>query len=316
MSSSLPSTEAQFAIGVDVGGTKCLGVIWSAGKIVAELRRPTPNQSPEGPGGVVAVIAEVVADLETQIGVSQSGLAIPVGVGMPGLVTRSGIVRASPNLRGVADLAVRGLLEERLQRPVWVDNDATCAAIAEWRTGAGAGLQDMVMVTLGTGIGGGIIANGAVVRGAHGFAGEIGHMVLDPDGPPCPCGQRGCWERFASGSALESQADQIFGPGKVRGADLSRLAAEGDQQAQEIFRQFSHWVALGLANLTNIFDPSVIVIGGGVTRTAPLFLKTVQDNFATLLYSPHLRPQPKIVVASLDERAGAVGAALLAGLDP
>lgn len=316
MNSSLHPAEAQFAIGVDVGGTKCLGVVWSEGKIVAEVRRPTPDQSPEGPGGVVAVIAEVVADLETQIGVSPKGLGIAVGVGMPGLVTRSGIVRASPNLTGVADLAVRDLLEARLERQVWVDNDATCAAIAEWRTGAGEGLQDMVMVTLGTGIGGGIIANGTVVRGANGFAGEIGHMVLDPEGPQCPCGQQGCWERFASGSALESRADQVFGPGKVRGADLARLASQGDEQAQEIFREFAHWVALGLANLTNIFDPSVIVIGGGVTRTAPLFFKTVQDNFVALLYAPHLRPQPKIVVASLDERAGAVGAALLAGLSP
>lgn len=300
------------SIGVDVGGTKCRGVLWSSGAIVADVRRATPVGDPKGPNGVIAAICAVVAELEESA--NHHGPPLAVGVGMPGLVTLQGVVRASPHLRGVADLAVGELLQERLGRAVWVDNDATCAAIAEWQEGAGLGVDDMVTVTLGTGIGGGIISRGAVVRGAHGFAGEIGHMVVDPNGPPCPCGQRGCWECFASGTALQARADDVFGSGRVRGEDLVGLVGQGNLEAQKILREFAHWVALGLANITNIFDPSVIVIGGGVARTAPVFLADVHQSFATMLYAPHLRPQPRIVVAHWDERAGAVGAALLPSL--
>ena len=300
------------SIGVDVGGTKSLGVVWSEGAIVAEVRRATPHCSPEGPGGIIEVIAEVVRDLDTSVGVRDNRL--PVGIGMPGLVTREGVVKASPHLRDVADLAVRTLLEERLQRRVWVDNDANCAALAEWRLGAAIGTDDMVLVTLGTGIGAGIISNGTLVRGAHGFAGEIGHMVVDPNGLACPCGQRGCWERYASGSALTAQAELVLGMGPISGEDLVQMAASGHGEAQAILTEFAHWVALGLANIANMFDPSIIVLGGGLARMAPQFLINVGDNFATMLYGGDLRAHPLIVVASLDERAGAVGAALLPGL--
>ncbi len=297
------------SIGVDVGGTKCLGVLWSGSDVVAEVRRPTPVGAPTGSDGVLATIVSVVADLEAQAGDQTAPL--PVGVGVPGLVTRDGVLRASPNLAAVADLRVGDILQERLERSVSVDNDATCAAIAEWRQGQGVGIDDLVVVTLGTGIGGGIICNGAVVRGSHGFAGEIGHMVVDPSGPQCPCGQRGCWERLASGSALQARADDVFGAGRMRGEDLALLAADGDQKARSIFIEFAHWVALGLANITNFLDPAVIVIGGGVARTAPLFLADVRQSFAAMLYAPNLRPQPRIEVAAWDERAGAVGAAHL-----
>ena len=317
MNPSSPLTDKSApSIGVDVGGTKCLGVVWSDGKIIAELRRGTPVGLAEGPGGLVEVIAEVVSELEKGVGVMNSHPPLTVGIGMPGLVTRGGVVKSSPHLPGVADLAIGALLEERLQRRAWVDNDANCAVIAEWRLGAALGADDMVLVTLGTGIGGGIISNGAVVRGAHGFAGEIGHMVIDPHGPLCPCGQRGCWERYASGSALAAQAELALGVGLVRGEDLAQMAAAGHVKAQEILDEFARWVALGLANITNMFDPSIIVIGGGLARMAPQFLIDVSEKFATMLYGGDLRVHPAIVMASLDERAGAVGAALLPGLLP
>lgn len=305
------------SIGVDVGGTKCLGVLWSEGRIIAETRRATPVGDPEGPEGLMATIASVVNELDTSAPArvpSSPVSSIPVGLGMPGLVSRRGVVRSSPHLAEVADLAVRDRLEERLDRRVWVDNDATCAAVAEWRAGAGIGTDDLVTVTLGTGIGGGIISSGAVMRGAHGFAGEIGHMVIDPQGPPCPCGQRGCWERFASGSALQSRADDVFGKETTRAEDLGTMADAGDPRAREIFADFARWVALGLANITNMFDPALIVLGGGVVRNAPLFLSPVRHHFAEMLYASHLREHPPIVVAAWDERAGAVGAALLPGL--
>lgn len=310
--SSRPQVDAGPFIGVDVGGTKCRGVLWSSGSILADVRRVTPVGDPEGPNGVIAAICAVVAELEEVA--DHDGQPLPVGVGMPGLVTRQGVVRASPHLHGVSDLPVGDLLRERLARMVWVDNDATCAAIAEWQVGAGRGVDDMVAVTLGTGIGGGIICHGTVVRGAHGFAGEIGHMVVDPNGPQCSCGQRGCWECFASGSALQARADEVFGSGNVRSEDLATLVGESNPKAQKILREFAHWVALGLANITNIFDPAVIVIGGGVARTAPLFLADLHRSFSSMLYAQQLRPKPRIVVAAWDERAGAVGAALLPGL--
>lgn len=296
-------------IGVDVGGTKCLGVLWSADGVLAESRRPTPHG--DDPRELIAAIVGVVRDLEEVA----STETLSVGIGMPGLVTRSGVVRASPNLTEVSDLDVRDMVGDVLGRAVLVDNDATCAAVAEWRAGAGVGVADMVMITLGTGIGAGIVTNGAVVRGAHGFAGEIGHMVMDPDGPRCPCGQRGCWERFASGSALEARANEMLGPGPTGrwlGQDVAALAREGNAAAQEIFGEFARWVARGIVNVTNILDPSLVVLGGGVVRTAPLFLDDVRGHVAQLLYAPSRRDLPTITVAHWDERAGAVGAALLA----
>lgn len=299
-------------IGVDVGGTKCLGILWSADGVVAESRCPTPHGNDQRE--LITAIVSVIGELEEMAG----GEVSPVGIGMPGLVTRSGVVRASPNLTDIADLAVRDAVSEVLGRRVLVDNDATCAAVAEWRAGAGRGINDMVMITLGTGIGAGIVANDAVVRGAHGFAGEIGHMVVDPGGPECPCGQRGCWERYASGSALEALAEDRLGPaaaGRWHGRDVAALAHGGDVRAREIFSEFALWVARGLVNLTNILDPALVVLGGGVVGTAPLFLDDVRHHVAQLLYAPSQRDLPEIVVAHWDERAGAVGAALLAEIE-
>ena len=165
------------SVGIDVGGTKCLGVALDAeGNIVAHDRRPTPR----GPGSLSALI-DTMAEL-----VELLGPADHVGVGVPGLVTRTGIMRAAPNLDGVSHFDVGDQLTDRLGRHVNIDNDATCAAVAEWRLGAGRGSDDMVLVTLGTGIGGGLISGGHLQRGSHGFAGEYGHIVIDPDGPPCP----------------------------------------------------------------------------------------------------------------------------------
>ena len=183
-------------VGIDVGGTKALGVALDAtGTVLDEQTRPTPR----GDDSLEPLI-DTLAELARSLGASAT-----LGVGVPGLVNREGVLQAAPNLDGVAHFEVAGLLRERLEGEVGridVDNDATCATVAEWQLGAGKDTVDMVLVTLGTGIGGGLVANGAVVRGRSGFAGEFGHMVVDPDGPRCPCGRRGCWERYASGSGL------------------------------------------------------------------------------------------------------------------
>lgn len=300
-------------LGIDVGGTKCHGVVLADdGEVVGEHRVPTPH----GADAIVDALAGVASEL---------GPFDSIGVGVPGLVTRAGVVRASPNLVDVVDFDVARRLSDRLGVAVEVDNDATCAAAAEWVIGAGRGVDDMVMVTLGTGIGGGIVAAGRLVRGVNGFAGEIGHMVLEPDGPECPCGRRGCWERYASGSGLAHLARVAILAGRgdrvlelaagdlasVRGEHVQAAAREGDPGALEVVDQFGRWVAIGLANLTNLLDPGMLVLGGGLATAADLYLPPIERWFAASLYSADLRPRPAVRFALLGPRAGAIGAALL-----
>jgi glucokinase len=247
-----------------------------------------------------------------------------LGVGAAGLVTPEGRVRAAPNLPGVREFRLADLLGERLGRTVAVDNDATCALLAEWRLGAARGVDEVVLVTLGTGIGGALVVGGALQHGANGFAGEPGHMVVDPNGPPCVCGRRGCWERYASGSGLGRLAREAAIAGRlndvvalaggdaedVRGEHLIRAASEGDAGAIIVLDAFAWWVALGLVNLVNLLDPALIVVGGGLVEAAGL-MAPVERHFVALLYAPDSRPHPAIVAATLGERAGATGAALL-----
>ncbi len=303
-------------VGIDVGGTKCLGVaLDDDGQVVAEDRRPTPR----GAGSLPKLI-DTLAELAAELGPFDE-----IGVGVPGLVTHEGVLRAAPNLDGVADFDVAGLLGERVGQRVHVDNDATCAAVSEWLYGAGRGASDMVLVTLGTGIGGGLVMSGKLQRGKHGFAGEYGHIVVDPDGPPCPCGRRGCWERYASGSGLARLAREAAvgrrvnrvldlaggDPEAVRGEMVMQAAREGDADALRVIDDFGRWVALGLVNLTNALDPEMFVLGGGLAAGSDLYLGPIQYWFKELIYQPDLRPMPEVAFAHWNERAGAVGAALL-----
>lgn len=285
------------SVGIDVGGTKCHGVLVdSRGVVVAETRRATPPAL-----DVVDALCEMVDEL-TRDGVSVSG----VGVGLPGLITPDGVVRASPNLRGARDTPVGPDLRRRLGIEVHVENDATMAAYGEWTAGAARGARDAAMVTLGTGIGGGIVMGGVLQRGAHGFAGEIGHMVVDRDGIECPCGKRGCWERYASGSALAASA------GAASGEAVVDAARNGDSVALGHLEVFSDWIALGLANLTNLCDPEVIVLGGGVMEAHDVLFDGVSSKLTEALYSPSLRTHPRLELAGLGHRAGAVGSAMMA----
>ncbi|HSL73043.1 MAG TPA: ROK family protein [Ilumatobacteraceae bacterium] len=305
-------------VGIDVGGTKAQGVaLDGSGVVVATSLRPTPR----GTGSLPALI-DTLVDLAHELGVGDGGV---LGVGVPGLVTLDGVLRASPNLDGVAEFDVAGLLRERLGCRVLVDNDATCAAVAEWQSGVGRGTDCMVLVTLGTGIGGGLVVNGQLQRGAHGFAGEFGHMVVDPNGPRCPCGRRGCWERYASGSGLAMFAREAAtgrrlhhvvrhaggDPQAVRGEHVQAAAREGDPEALAVIDDFARWVALGLSNLTNVLDPEMFVLGGGLAAGADLYLDPIVRWYGELLYQPHLRPVPRIEFAHWGPLAGAVGAALL-----
>ncbi len=265
-------------IGIDVGGTKCLGVaVDDSGKVVQQFRMPTPH-------------SDKLCDTLLQI-VTQLGGATSLGIGVPGLISPEGVIRASPNLVGVKELPLRQMLEEHLGKPVLVENDATCAALGEWKVGAAQGATDAWVITLGTGIGGGFISGSVLQRGAHGFAGEVGHMVVDPDGPLCPCGRTGCWERFASGNGLSFLANG------EKGEDVLLRAKDGAADALGVVDTFAQWVALGLVNLTNMTDPEVIVIGGGVIVSADVVMPRISQWFGNLLYSPQHRAHPRLVAA-------------------
>ena len=279
-------------IGIDVGGTKCLGVaVDDNGKVVQQYRLPTPH-------------ADALCDTLVEI-VSQLGEFKSLGVGVPGLISPEGVIRASPNLVGAKELALRKMMEDRLGKKVLVENDATCAALGEWNSGAAHGATDAWVITLGTGIGGGFISGSVLQRGSHGFAGEVGHMVVDPDGPLCPCGRNGCWERYASGNGLSYLANG------EKGEDVLSRAKAGAADALVVVDTFAKWVALGLVNLTNMTDPDVIVVGGGVIVSADVVMPRIAHWFEQLLYSPKQRSHPRLVAAQLGEQAGAIGAAML-----
>jgi glucokinase len=286
-------------VGVDVGGTKCLAVAMNGDIIVDELRRPTPPAN-----GLADLLTEMVADVEARLDCQVSAL----GVGAPGLVTPDGVVRASPNLRDACDEPLGPQLRAMGHRRVHVENDATAAAFAEWSSGAAREARHVMMITLGTGIGGGFVVDGRVFRGANGFAGEVGHMIVVAGGVQCPCGKQGCWERYASGSALRDLA------AGEDGAEVAARASRGDEDAAAVMNTFANWVALGLANLVNAFDPDVIVLGGGVVESAAVFLPSVRIHLKEHLYSSDHRPCPEVLAAVHGERAGAIGAALLGRL--
>ena len=314
-----PATSAP-CVGVDIGGSKVLAVRLSgAGQVEAIDRRPTPHSAQEIVEVVLSVAGQVLPD-------NGPGQTAPLGVGCPGMVDTHGVPQFCPHLHCVDGVDIRYELARR--RPegatTIVSNDATAACWAEYSLGAARGHDHVLMVTLGTGIGGGYVMNGRLVDGAHGFAGEIGHMVVDPYGPPCPCGKRGCWERFASGNGLGTLAREAAQAGRlravmrlaggdaeaVRGEHVTAAALEGEPQALDVMNTFAWWLALGLANLANAVDPSVIVLGGGLIEAERVVMGPVRKAFAELAEAPGAR-SVDIVPAHFGERAGAVGAGLL-----
>ncbi len=307
-------------IGVDVGGTKvAAGVVDGSGTIVERLWRPTPAQEPDK---VAMVIADVVRVLRGRHDVAA------VGVGAAGFVdeTRS-IVRFAPNLAWREE-PLRDKVAGLVGLPVIVENDANAMAWGEYRFGAARGESHVVCVTLGTGIGGGIIVDGALYRGRWGMGAEYGHMRVVPGGRPCGCGGRGCWERYASGNALVLDAREAAerDPARaaillelaggtleaVEGVHVAEAAAAGDAAALEAFDRLAEWLGQGLADLTVTLDPGRFVIGGGVSHSAGLFLDRAREVYAERVTARGHRPLADIRKAELGPAAGLVGAADLA----
>lgn len=328
MSADHPAPDGPVAIGVDIGGTKVgAGVVDVAtGAVLHHVRRDTPDRT-TSPRVVEDVIVDAVGAARTWA--RDSGLdPRGVGVGAAGFVAadRARVVFA-PHLSW-RDEPLRDRLTQRLRLPVVVDNDANAAAWAEYRFGAGVGEERVVMVTLGTGIGGGILTRGVIDRGRHGLAGEFGHMLVVPDGHRCECGNRGCWEQYSSGRALRREAIELLAQGgpyaaglaticegdptRLDGQLVSRAAQGGDRAAIDLLSDIGRWLGIGLANLAAALDPGRFVIGGGVSQAGELLLAPARAAFARQLTGRGHRPVTTIVPAALGPEAGLIGAAALA----
>jgi glucokinase len=307
-------------IGVDVGGTKvAAGVVDEKGQIVERLRRSTPAASPEL---TAAVIADAVNELLSR------HEATAVGIGAAGFVdeTRSTVVFA-PNLAWREE-PLKEQVQDRVGMPVSVENDANAAAWAEAMLGAGRGHEHIMLITVGTGIGAGIVINRELYRGRWGVAGEPGHYRVVPDGRLCGCGNRGCWEQYASGSALVFEARDFArrSPGaavrllqlcggaheRITGPVITQAAREGDAGALRCFEIVGRWLGEGLADLAAILDPCCFVIGGGVSDAGDLLLDPAREAFKNGLTGGHYRKAAEIRLAELGSDAGLIGAADLA----
>lgn len=302
-------------LGVDIGGTDIkLGVVGETGREIVSGRIPT--RSAEGPRRAAARVREWLDAHRPAV-----GDVAAAGVDCAGLIDGArGYLHVSPNLAGWRDVPLREHFEEALGVAVAVENDANAAAYGEWRAGAGRGLSDFVCLTLGTGVGGGIIAGGALYRGATGFAGEIGHTVILADGPRCSCGQRGCLEALiGAGAILRRAREAVAAAGEARPAWddaltvelLARAANGGDDIARAAFAETGRWLGIGLTNVVHALAPEAIAIGGGVAGAGDLLFVPARETLRAGLMDEAMA-RTAVVPARLGNRAAVLGAAMLA----
>lgn len=299
-------------LGIDLGGTKmAMALVDAAGGIVDFTSRPRPATGEAMEFAPVEAAAEMITPEVRAVGIGAAGL----------VRAAAGVLAWGPNVEG-RRVRFREIFQDELGLPTVVDNDANLAALAETRMGAAVGCRHVLMITLGTGIGGGWIINGAPYHGRS-YAGEIGHMIVDVGGPLCTCGQRGCWETFASGRRLDQMARDLAAArpsGLVaklagdapRGEHLTQAALEGDPDAATALSEMAGWLGMGIAGLVAAFDPEVVVVGGGVSEAGDLLLADTRAAFARALEGGEHRDPTPIVRASLGERAGVIGAGLRA----
>ena len=310
-------------IGVDIGGTKvAAGVVDHDGQILDKVKYPTPANDP---GQLADTVAKAVEELRGRI---PDTPIEAVGVGVAGFVDEDrSTVQVAVNL-GLRDEPLKERVQQRVELPVVIENDANAAAWAESRFGAGRGSDHIVCVTLGTGIGGGLVLGGELHRGRFGVAAEVGHYRMVPHGRRCACGNHGCWEQYASGRALVAEGQDLARTDPVRaermlqiaggtvdgigGECITQAALEGDAAALECFRIVGEWAGLGLADLAAILDPECFVLGGGVSDAGDILLDPVRASFARHVSGRPGRRLAEIRVAELGGAAGIVGAADLA----
>ncbi len=303
-------------IGVDIGGTNIqAGVVDGTGQVVAKVSRAT---DPSDPDQIETAVAETVRELMSTHDVEG------VGVAAAGFVSADRrTLLFAPNIAW-RDHPLADRLEHRIGHPVVIENDANAAAWAEYRFGNGQGARDMIMLTLGTGLGGAIISGGQLIRGAFGAAAELGHITVVPDGERCGCGQQGCWEAYASGTALAKSAQRfafeyipaartmldLAGGAPITGAHVSAAARLGDTAALGLLQRFGRYLGIGIATLAAVTDPEIVLIGGGITTAVgDLILPSAREHFQRNLSGRGHRGELRIATAALANNAGIIGAA-------
>jgi glucokinase len=308
------------SIGIDVGGTKIAGgVVDEEGAVIARRRIATEAKHPQA---VVAGITKVAQELH-----AAAPAARGIGIGAAGLVdATNGVVLSAPNIAW-ENVPLRAMLQDRIDLPAYVDNDANVAAWGEALHGAGKGYGDQLMITVGTGIGGGIIIDGQIYHGELGRGAELGHMIVDANGWECPCGNHGCLEAVASGNSIGRRArERASEPGaaavlKLADGDVALVTGElvgdaakaGDAWAIEIIAETGRWLGIGLANFVNIFDPDVLIIGGGAAAgTGELLVGPAREHMRDLIVGHAWRKPPPVLLAGLGYDAGIIGAAAIA----
>lgn len=311
---------SRYCIGVDFGGTSI-----KFGWLDDQQRRSEISQLPTPREGGQAVVAQICAGVEELIereGLDRDAIA-GVGIGSPGpLDIENGVLMDTPNIPGMKGLRLRDDVAERVKLPATLENDANVAAYAEFIVGAGRESREMVMLTLGTGVGSGVVHGGEIIHGAHGIGGELGHLIVHPGGRPCGCGQRGCLEQYCSAANLgrnaserlaETDAPSILrdladGDGRVTARDVAQAAGEGDELAVELWDASCRYLGIACINICRVFDPDRIVLAGGMTNAGDMLIDSVRRHVAELNWS--LAPQnTEICIAALGADAGAIGAA-------
>ena len=302
------------AIGIDIGGTKLIAATVAAdGRVIDRQRRDTPARD-------ASLLLDTLRTAITDLADGRPDM--PVGIGIAGLVSPDGVIRYGPNI-GVRDVAIAAELADTTTAPIAVVNDASAAALGEQRIGAAQGHRDVVMLTLGTGVGGGIVVGGQLLLGAHGFGAEIGHLIVEEGGRRCGCGNLGCIEAYASGTSIGKMAAEraaaYSGASALQemtdpsGRDVSQAALAGDELAQQVLTEAGTWLGVAAASLVNLLDPQVLLVGGGAAlATSRWVVPAATEALAQRLLGGSWRTPPPLELAALGDDAGMVGAALLA----
>lgn len=310
-----------FYVGIDLGGTNiAAGLVDESGKLIA--KKSVPTGAERSAEEVIKDMAMVAIAVVEENGYSMDDVA-SVGIGSPGSVDKENGELVYANNLPFSHTPMRAEMQKYINKPIFIDNDANCAAWAEAMAGGTKGIQDSVAITLGTGVGGGIVINGKLYSGFNFIGGELGHMVIHVDGEPCSCGRKGCWEAYASATALIRQTkaaaeankdskmwDFYEKEGKFSGRTAFSAAREGDKAAQEVVDNYVKYVGCGLANIINIFQPEVIVVGGGVANEGDALLNPVREYVKNETYAKDIK-ECRIERAFLGNDAGIIGAALL-----
>ena len=310
-----------YYIGIDLGGTNiAVGIVSEEGRIIAKAETPTLASRP---------YPELVRDMAgcARKAMEEAGLTDDdihsIGIGIPGVANKEGVVIFCTNL-GWRNVPIRAEIQQYINKPVFIDNDATVAGWAEYQAGVSRGTNSSVFLTLGTGLGSGIVINGKIWAGAHGAGGELGHLVIEVDGVPCTCGKRGCAERYCSATAIIRMAREACADApncaimravdgnmdKINAKVVFDAAKEGDSVAMQVFNRFVKYLTIAINNVISFVDPEMIILGGGVSRAGDFLLDAIKSALEEYLFYPTL-PRPELRIASLGNDAGIIGAALL-----